>query len=147
MAFFPLEHNNYKAIKLNRIIHELVWLFECFLKENLGDTTTLRPLIDKFLIKDLMLKKSFSEIEGYPRSTNSVKLQTIKELIDIIQKSDNNIDKQANCLFIMWLLRNYTSHNLSDKFFLFDGDDYTKKLFLSCFNCFLIVSSTLRQPT
>jgi len=138
--FLPKPHNKYKAIKISRIINELVWLFECYLKEALNIEGKLRNLLEKFLLNNSELSKSFFKLDGIPHKTNEEKLQSIKQLIDIIQNSDSYIEKQANCLYITWLLRNYSAHNLSEDFMLFEGDKYTKKLFISCFNSFMIVS-------
>lgn len=137
-TWLSLMHNIIKGVKITRVLGEMSWLFECYLKQKLSiNKKTLKPLLDEF-VKNKLYKESYHNLYKLEVKTRN-SIEAIEALINKQESSEDIIEKQALCLLTTYVMRNYTSHNLNDKFYTFDDDKYTKKIFFSCLLSFFIV--------
>jgi|GEM_PF-2609514 len=142
--WLPLRHNIIKGVKITRILGEMSWLFECYLKQKLNSEKTLKLLMDDF-VDSKLLKEHYKNLLTKEFLDNAKKdsILVLKNLIEMQEIATNVLEKQTICLLITYVMRNYSSHNFNDTFFAFDGDKYTKKIMFSCLFSFFIVLNNL----
>lgn len=134
--WLPLDHNIIKGARITRVLGEISWLFECYLKQKLNSKKMLSKLLDDF-VKDKPIGHSYEQYKATIKGIDNI--MAIEELLNLQKNITTYDDKQSICLLITYLMRNYTAHNFDDQFHTFRGDEYTKKIFVSCLMSFFIV--------
>lgn len=137
--WLSLEHNFVKGVRITRVLGEMSWLFDCYLKQKFNFCGTLKPNLDQFL-RNRPMKKSFDNLYNTVIQKNKKdSIYVIEDLLNLQETTIDIITKQSICLLITYVMRNYTSHNFDDQFYTFEDDKYTKKIFFSCLLSFFIV--------
>lgn len=146
--------NDYISLRQFRILGDLTWLFECHLKDKYNIFNKgLNNMITEHLLKNHeSIRKKFSEYDLRKNEITGSKKskQFNEEYICFLLKELKNTkysteEKIAIILRITYTYRNYASHTLDDKFFLFNKDNHSRELYIVTLASFLIAHSILEN--
>jgi hypothetical protein len=146
---FSLEHNKVKGLIMARLLGELSWLFESFLKPTTKQDKLSRSL-QKLLCVDKTLKDKYDPIDNIRLKCKDSVNSDCNTLVEVIQKFEETQDSQykaAICLYTVYIVRNHTSHNLDEGFLLFSDDLFTKKLYMLQLMAFFVAKNLIVNYT
>lgn len=140
--FLGEKPNEYKTIREFKILGELSWLFECYLKDkfNITDNITLCPLIENYLFansKELLKKFRYYLNLKIPPKLNKNEYM-LEYLLSELKITSDPLILIVICIMITYFFRNYSSHNIEDKFFKFNKDNHSIHLYMVILSSFLI---------
>lgn len=127
-----LQHNRVKGLIMVRLLGELSWLFESFLRA-ITTEATLSLSLKKFLSVDNVIRDKYDALHALKRKFGhheNCDSEILKEVMSRFEKAVNLQDKSALSLYATYFMRNHTSHNLDEGFLLFNDDTFTKKLYM-----------------
>lgn len=140
--FMGEKPNEYKTLREFKILGELSWLFECYLKDkfNISEHITLSPLIENYLFansEELLKKFRYYANLKVPSFINKdeYNLQYMLKELNIKHEPSEQI---VIYIRITYLFRNYSSHNIEDTFFKPNKDNHSMQFYMIILSSFLM---------
>lgn len=151
--FLFFESNHYKCLRELRVLGELAWLFECYLKYKFSiSDLKLDNLITKELFKNNKNYreifdefKSISGLSTQNTRSNKYKEEAIEFLINKLKVERDPSRVIAMCIKTTYFIRNYTAHSLDENFFIFKDSKYSKELYMILLSSFMIANSLINS--
>ncbi|GBF12608.1 hypothetical protein [Tepidibacillus sp. HK-1] len=145
--FDETQFNLYKSVRQFRILGDLVWIFECYLKDKfqIYDKELYNLITQDLLFNQTDIKKYFENYhkktkelhsENNKKSKKEISEETILYLVNEIKFEMDTKKIIAICLKLVHLYRNYSSHQLDNRLFL--QDNYSTELYQIFLYSFLI---------
>lgn len=152
--FMDEKPNEYKTLREFRILGELSWLFECYLKNKFKENMDLYNIIGKCLFsnsKELLNifnsynnlgipskeSKEYKEYLKYKKSKDYYE-KSLKYMLKELKTKCEPLEQMAICIRITYLFRNYSSHNVEETFFKPNKNNHSIEFYMIIVSSFLI---------
>jgi hypothetical protein len=149
--FMGEKPNEYRTLREFKILGELSLLFECYLKSKLSiSNIQLYNVIDTYLFansKELLTQFKYYDNLDLPvkdKKSKEYYEQSLEFMFNEFQTNTDSLEVAAICIRITYLFRNYSSHNIDDKFFKDNKDNRSIHIYLAIISSFLIAFECIR---
>lgn len=138
--------NEYKSLREFKILGELVWLFECYLKDkfSISNKDLYNLISTQLFVESKYILKTFFNYDNLdvPSKVNKKSREYYEEsleyMLNELRTKSEQSERMAIYIRITYLLRNYTSHNVDDKFFKPNKDNHSRQFYMIIISSFLI---------
>ena len=136
--------NEYKALREFRILGDLTWLFECYLKDKFKvEGKQLYNLIQEHLFANKEeYKRQFENYNNLdvPGKENKYSKKYYEEslayMLKELKTNKNPVELASICIRITYLFRNYSAHYIDERFF--STENYSKELYICILSSFIV---------